>query len=505
MTVLLVVVLQSTQQSGSSSLDSTANGGGNLFSSFSIFKSGNRPRRPLKDRHVDHLLILMNYFNRADPTDFGGWRSFHPKFSLPTQLIITDPDDGRYGNEGNTEPDFGGLDLYQSLQFQLNKSRHKNATHTVGRVIQPNNEKIAEAYWVKTHTDHGLRDYYEYSESLEDTPQKCRRPAWKQRYYPSCNAFHEKDLGRDYDQTRAGNVFGNDQFYDSFLINHGYYRDVWVMHQPSLDDKSILKTVRWKHEYHRLTYAETLMDALVMERLTPSPRIVDIFGHCGSAVWVEALPFDVEETIIHGNGYMKSDKMENQELLKPLNDLTPRARFEMALAMAESIADLHGYAGGVIVHDDIQPCQWLKSKDGVLKLGDFNRAEIMDYNEKKKEYCPYNNGRGYGNYRAPEEFAAHDLDEKIDIYSFGNNIYALLTGLWVFYDNTNDDEVQKLVVDGKRAQLDPRWKQRSFIENNLVELMEQCWEHDPKKRPDIFTVIQQLRDIDKEFKRRIAE
>jgi hypothetical protein len=80
-----------------------------------------------------------------------------------------------------------------------------------------------------------------------------------------------------------------------------------------------------------------------------------------------------------------------------------------------------------------------------------------------------------------------------------------LTGLWVFYDNTNDDEVQKLVVDGKRAQLDPRWKQRSFIDNNLVELMEQCWEHDPKKRPDIFTVIQQLRDIDKEFKRRIAE
>ena len=43
-------------------------------------------------------------------------------------------------------------------------------------------------------------------------------------------------------------------------------------------------------------------------------------------------------------------------------------------------------------------------------------------------------------YRAPEEFDATYLDEKIDVFSFGNNIYGLLTGLWVFYD-TDDDGV----------------------------------------------------------------
>lgn len=45
-------------------------------------------------------------------------------------------------------------------------------------------------------------------------------------------------------------------------------------------------------------------------------------------------------------------------------------------------------------------------------------------------------------YRAPEEFASRDLNEQIDVFSFGSNIYALLTGLWVFYDNDNDAEVQ---------------------------------------------------------------
>lgn len=49
------------------------------------------------------------------------------------------------------------------------------------------------------------------------------------------------------------------------------------------------------------------------------------------------------------------------------------------------------------VHDDVQLCQWLRTKQGTLKLGDFNRAEIMDYNIEKNEYCRYNNGKAYGN------------------------------------------------------------------------------------------------------------
>jgi len=87
-------------------------------------------------------------------------------------------------------------------------------------------------------------------------------------------------------------------------------------------------------------------------------------------------------------------------------------------------------------------CQWLETKDGKLKLGDFNRAEFPKYDPEKQEYCKYNNGRGYGNYRSPEEFDTRDLDEKIDVWSFGNNIYGLLTGLWVFYEDEDDGVAQ---------------------------------------------------------------
>jgi serine/threonine protein kinase len=90
----------------------------------------------------------------------------------------------------------------------------------------------------------------------------------------------------------------------------------------------------------------------------------------------------------------------------------------------------------------VQLAQWLQARSGQLKLGDFNRAEMPLFDAEKQKYCKYNNGHGYGNYRSPEEYSANDIDEKIDVWSFGNNIYGLLTGLWVFYENTDDDAVQ---------------------------------------------------------------
>lgn len=81
---------------------------------------------------------------------------------------------------------------------------------------------------------------------------------------------------------------------------------------------------------------------------------------------------------------------------------------------------------GVSLHtlrclDDVQPFQWLVAEDGNIKLNDFNRAEFMLYDEGHGEYCKYRNGVGPGDYRAPEEYHNKPLDEKLDIFSLGNN------------------------------------------------------------------------------------
>jgi len=63
--------------------------------------------------------------------------------------------------------------------------------------------------------------------------------------------------------------------------------------------------------------------------------------------------------------------------------------------------------------------QFLLTDDGHVKLNDFNRAEIMLFNEKDQEYCPYITAAGGGVWRAPEEYAGKPLDEKIDVWSMG--------------------------------------------------------------------------------------
>ena len=126
------------------------------------------------------------------------------------------------------------------------------------------------------------------------------------------------------------------------------------------------------------------------------------------SVSAEFVPIELEERIVLGEGYADPKDVEerNKDGLRPYNNFTAEEKLDIALQMAESIADLHGFEDGVIVHDDVQLCQWMTTVDGKQKLGDFNRATIMEWDEVNGEYCLFNNGKGYGNYRAPEEFAA---------------------------------------------------------------------------------------------------
>lgn len=245
------------------------------------------------------------------------------------------------------------------------------------------------------------------------------------------------------------------------------------------------------------------IEAVVMERLRKSPRIMDIYGHCGYSVTAEVVPIEFEEVVVFGEGYKSQNAVakRNRDGLRPYNNFTAEEKLGFALTMAESLADLHGFSDGVIVHDDAQLCQWLRLPDGTMKLGDFNRASIMEYDIVNEMYCKFNNGGAFGNYRAPEEYEEKDLDDKIDVFSFGNNIYAMLTGLWGFYDLEDDQMTQEELLDGKLPYVDPRWKDRSYIERRLVELMEKCWIFNPDERVDIFYAVEFLRETVKESNR----
>lgn len=432
--------------------------------------------------------LRLPYLMRQEPIEgdgnLGGWLVSPGRHSLPD--IMEEPNAGL--------ADFGGLvflNLKKSPTFQRSIRPNDSLLSIAekeSQIVSMNGQYISKRHW--------------FDDELEDVENECQRPNWEMLHFPLCNAFHEIDLSRNYDLKLAQRS-GDSQAGDSFYLSHGYFRDVFALNRNQKHAKAVLKVARYtKHEMNYRPLFNAKRDAIIMERLSGFANIVDIYGHCGSSVMVESLPHEVEVKIVPGGGWKEQSELNDKDDVDIANNFTVPEKLYLALEMASSIAVLHGFEGGVIVHDDIQLCQWLRNDDFKLKLGDFNRARVLAWNQKTQEYCEYDNGHGYGNYRSPEEYGEKPLLEKHDVWSFGNNLYALLTGLWIFYENTDDEVVSEKIVNGTTAFIDDRYRKRSYIEGRMVELVEKCWTYERDKRITIFEAVDFLRDTVKEHERR---
>ena len=108
-------------------------------------------------------------------------------------------------------------------------------------------------------------------------------------------------------------------------------------------------------------------------------------------------------------------------------------------------------------------------------------------------------------WRGPEEKNYVPLNEQVDVWSLGASMYALLTGrspyrkLWK-KKNTRD-QMDKIIATGETDYIDPRFLERSYGEQKLVEVIRRTWEYDPDKRIDVFGIVKLLRKATEENKK----
>jgi serine/threonine protein kinase len=140
------------------------------------------------------------------------------------------------------------------------------------------------------------------------------------------------------------------------------------------------------------TMYTTSREAVIMEQLTHSPRIVNIHGFCSTSIMSEAMGSEVWHAIVPGTGHATQAELDELDNVYPRNSYTATEKLSTALEMAEALADMHGYQGGVIIHGDTHPKQWLKSRDGTLKLNDFNIGDVLDWDPKHQRYCKASRG-----------------------------------------------------------------------------------------------------------------
>ena len=149
---------------------------------------------------------------------------------------------------------------------------------------------------------------------------------WQTQAFPTCNSVHETDLR---------NVFHkrNRKYHELVrILAHGYFRDVYMTKDVDAVTNIALKTNRFERRFDQWTMDRHRMDALVMDRMTSSSNIMDIYGYCGVGSLVEYADGGDLMTLINEESSASADEKSESIYFR---------RLQYALEVANALADLH--------------------------------------------------------------------------------------------------------------------------------------------------------------------
>ncbi|CAB9516381.1 STYKc [Seminavis robusta] len=323
----------------------------------------------------------------------------------------------------------------------------------------------------------------------EETKKKdpCQLPhGWMNQSFPTCSNLHAFDMMSqllEYDH----------RVQQRFLMGTGSMRSVWLLEQITEADipveQAVLKTLRMKHDFDAGDLDRHRRDALISERLTASPHILNIYGYCGnSAIYQYANSGTLYDAI--GAKEYREEQMNNQhnDAHDKWEQWTSQRKLEVSYQVVSALADLHdidhdGIAS--VAHDDLDITQYVSTDGGnTFQLSDFNGAPFVEWDSKEKQTCSFRALMKGGKTRSPEEYDENTylVTEKIDIYALGNILYTIVEGQYPFYD-VSTTQTMSLVAKGHTPPTsEPTSTSKDHNIQLLLNAMELCWVRDPRRR-----------------------
>ncbi|KAL4434012.1 hypothetical protein ABPG75_000453 [Micractinium tetrahymenae] len=171
-------------------------------------------------------------------------------------------------------------------------------------------------------------------------------------------------------------------------------------------------------------------------------------------------------------------------------------RLGMALDAAVGLLYLHSLQPAII-HRDVKSPNLLVDKAWTVKVADFNLSKIMSNTTSMMS-----TGTGAANplWLAPEILAGGSATAASDVYSFGVVLYELLT--WRLpWEGVSAFKIAMLVLEGGRPAVQPRealpGPDTAGFEglDAYLQLMRDCWVHEPYERPTFKEVVPRLRAL----------
>nr|XP_008120386.1 PREDICTED: hormonally up-regulated neu tumor-associated kinase homolog A-like [Anolis carolinensis] len=246
------------------------------------------------------------------------------------------------------------------------------------------------------------------------------------------------------------------------MINKGSFAKVMEgLHIPTRE-KVAIKVIDKK---------KAKQDSYVLKNMKREPRIHQMIKHPNIVQLYETLETDnsyymVMELCLGGDlmdRICEKKKLEEREVKKYMRQIM------------SAVEHLHRHG---IVHRDLKIENFLLDENNSIKIVDFGLSNIMKFEGLSQELL--NTQCGSPAYAAPELLAHKKYGPKVDVWSIGVSMFAMLTGTLPFtVEPFNIKQLHLKMVNGEMNPIPPN------ISTGAVHFMHSLLEPDPAKRPAI--------------------
>ncbi|KAJ3337772.1 hypothetical protein HDU93_000500 [Gonapodya sp. JEL0774] len=206
------------------------------------------------------------------------------------------------------------------------------------------------------------------------------------------------------------------------------------------------------------------------------PNIVPLIG----ASWESPRPLFLSK-------FMKNGDVVNF-LQKNPTLATPKMKFRILCDISAGMHYLHN--GRNIVHADLKPQNTLVDDDYTTLVTDFGTAKIVDLPPSEATGMRF----GTSAYMPPERLLGGGATKEGDVYAFGVTVFRIWTQRVPYSESEFNGLPLSSIVDS-RQQLRPLILESDNMPEALEQLVEECWDHFPAKRPVFGDILRRLKEI----------